>query len=61
MLYIYHLPDGGVGAFSKKREGAGYTFIGTANTTKELAEMLKDDAFMEDHAGEISKAFGENG
>lgn len=57
-MYIYVLEtNDGVLATKEKKTDPRYKLIGIANSTEELAEMLKDEKFMNDYAGEISDAF----
>lgn len=59
-MYIYVLEtNDGVLATKEKKTDPRYKLIGIANTTEELAEMLKDEKFMEDYAGEIGATFKE--
>lgn len=59
-MYVYFLPDSdGIMATKEKKTDPRYKLIGEANTTEELAELLKDDQYMDDYAGEISNAFAD--
>lgn len=60
-MYVYFTGENdGVLATKEKKTDPRYKLIGTVNTTEELAELLKDEKFMDDYAGEISNAFKES-
>ena len=59
-MYVYFTGENdGVLATKEKKTDPRYKLIGIANTTEELAEMLKDEKFMDDYAGEIGATFKE--
>lgn len=57
-MYVYFIGENdGVLATKEKKTDPRYKLIGIANTTEELAELLKDAKYMDDYAKEISEAF----